>query len=59
MPVEIGELEVVAPPAQNGAARGEGAGAPATSAASSSQVTIEVERALALEHTRDMRLRAD
>jgi hypothetical protein len=59
VPVEIGQLEVVSPPAQNGAATGDGAAPPPAASSSGAQLALEVERTLALEHTRDLRLRAD
>jgi hypothetical protein len=53
MPVEVGEVEVVARPAEGAdtAARSEAA-APAPPAS-------DIERSLALRETRDLRLRAD
>ncbi len=57
MPVEVGELEVVAPPAPDGGPGRDRADAAA--APSGPLLASEVERRLALEHTRDLRLRAD
>jgi hypothetical protein len=55
MAVEVGEVEVVAgPPEQNGAGRPETPAAPA-----GPPTPTEIERLLALQYARDLRLRAD
>jgi hypothetical protein len=58
MAVEVGELEVVSPPAEPAAAapgRPGGDAAPGPSGV----LPSELVRGLALEHSRDLRLRAD
>jgi hypothetical protein len=54
--VEVGEVDVVArPPDQNGGS----AGAPAPAPPAGPALAAEIERSLALQESRDLRLHAD
>jgi hypothetical protein len=56
MPVEIGQVDVVARPDE---AQRDAPPAPAPAGAAGPHMVSDLARGLALEHSRDLRLRAD